>query len=87
MELGDNLRFEILKLTNSPGWSELILELVEKDAGVFLWVHLVIKYLLQGLQNENDIEDLQRRLRLIPADYEEYFTYTITCWTDSTLSR
>ncbi len=77
MELGENPRFERLKLTNSPGWSELILELVEKDAGVFLWVHLVIKYLLQGLRNGDDIEDLQRRLRLIPADYEEYFTYTM----------
>jgi len=35
------------------------------------------EYLLQGLRNEDDIEDLQRRLRLIPADYEEYFTYTM----------
>ncbi len=44
---------------------------------MFLWVHLVVKYLFQGLQNEDDIEDLQKRLRLIPADYEEYFTYTM----------
>jgi len=43
VELGDNPRFERLKLTNSPGWSELILKLVEKDAGVFLWVHLVVQ--------------------------------------------
>jgi len=77
VELGDNPRFERLELTNSPGWSELILELVEKDAGVFLWVHLVVKNWLQGLRNEDDIEDPQRRLRLIPADYEEHFTYTM----------
>lgn len=43
VELGDNPRFERLKLTNSPGWSELILKLVEKDSGVFLWVHLVVQ--------------------------------------------
>ncbi|KAH7364678.1 hypothetical protein BKA65DRAFT_491856 [Rhexocercosporidium sp. MPI-PUGE-AT-0058] len=39
-----------------------------KANGVFLWVKLVTKSLLDGLRNQDNIDDLQRRLESIPSD-------------------
>ncbi|RDL35942.1 uncharacterized protein BP5553_06554 [Venustampulla echinocandica] len=55
----------------------LVEEIVEKSAGVFLWVTLVVKSLLEGLQNSDRISDLQRRLRQLPADLEDLYLVMI----------
>lgn len=47
--------------------AELIQEIIAKADGVFLWVTLVTKSLLNGLMNKDGIEDLRRRLRELPA--------------------
>lgn len=44
--------------------AELIADIVLKAEGVFLWVNLVIKSLLNGLQDRNTLSDLQRRVDL-----------------------
>lgn len=44
-----------------------------KADGVFLWVSLVVSSLLEGLQNRDDISDLQRRIDLLPPDLESLF--------------
>lgn len=51
----------------------LVEEIVSTARGVFLWVRLVVSELLNGLGNEDDIGDLQRRLRRLPRDLEDYF--------------
>lgn len=52
---------------------DLVRDVVEAANGVFLWVFLVIRSLLEGLTNDDRIVDLQRRLRLLPTDLNEYF--------------
>ena len=56
-------------------FDEIIAELVNKAQGVFLWVHLVVRSLIEGLQNCDRIVDLQRRLRDFPSDLEQYFQH------------
>ena len=56
-------------------FDEIIVELVNKAQGVFLWVHLVVRSLIEGLQNCDRIVDLQRRLRDFPSDLEQYFQH------------
>lgn len=42
--------------------------------GVFLWVYLVVRQLLEGLEEYNeDIPTLMKRLKDFPTDLEEYF--------------
>jgi hypothetical protein len=43
-------------------------ELLEKSEGVFLWVSLVVKLLVDGLEAGDAIEDLQIKLRALPSD-------------------
>jgi hypothetical protein len=52
----------------------LVEEIVSSASGVFLWVKLVVRSLLEGLQNGDQIEDLQLRLRDLPQDIEALFT-------------
>lgn len=40
---------------------------------VFLWVELVVKSLLNGLSNQDRIEDLLRRLRAMPRGLEAFY--------------
>jgi hypothetical protein len=56
----------------------LVEEIVSSASGVFLWVKLVVKSLLKGLQDGNQIEDLQLRLRSLPQDLEALFTLMLS---------
>jgi hypothetical protein len=58
--------------------SELVAEIVGKAKGVFLWVFLVVRSLIEGLTNCDRTIDLQRRLREFPEDLEEYFKHILT---------
>jgi hypothetical protein len=70
-------------LENDPGFQELkqrdhccpnlVQDVVDAAEGVFLWVFLVVRSLLEGLTNADRIVDLQRRLRDLPTDLNEYF--------------
>ena len=56
---------------------ELVEEVVSKAQGVFLWVFLVVRSLITGLTNADRITDLRRRLHLLPADLESYFSHML----------
>ncbi|PQE22020.1 Vegetative incompatibility HET-E-1 protein [Rutstroemia sp. NJR-2017a BBW] len=55
--------------------SRLTTEIVDRSNGVFLWVFLVVRSLLRGLTDDNDIETLLMRLSSLPVDLEDYFLH------------
>lgn len=70
--LENDFGFQELKQRDSH-CLDLIQNVVDAAKGVFLWVFLVVRSLLEGLTNADRIVDLQRRLRLLPTDLNEYF--------------
>lgn len=56
----------------------LVEEIVSSASGVFLWVKLVVRSLLGGLQNGDKIGDLQSRLQDLPRDLEALFTHMLS---------
>jgi hypothetical protein len=60
-----------------PASEELVATLVDKASGVFLWVKLAVRSLLDGLRNYDGIEELQRRLVELPPDLETFYDYMI----------
>ncbi|OCK82329.1 hypothetical protein K432DRAFT_349202 [Lepidopterella palustris CBS 459.81] len=68
--------FQRLK-KKDPRYQDLVFEITDKAQGVFLWVFLVVRSLLEGLVNADRIPDLQRRLRQIPGDLERFFQYML----------
>ena len=53
------------------------LEIVDRAEGVFLWVYLVVRSLLEGLSNGDNLALLERRLRSLPTDLERFFDHII----------
>jgi hypothetical protein len=53
--------------------NDLVTEIQTKAEGVFLWVKLVVRLLVDGLESGDDMKDLKRKLRLLPADLRELY--------------
>lgn len=51
----------------------LIDEVTGKAYGVFLWVYLVVRSLLDGLRDGDSMKDLITRITYLPSDLEELF--------------
>ena len=64
-------RFRELANRN-PQAQHLVESVRERAEGVFLWVFLVIRSLLSGLTEDDDIPMLQRRLEKLPTDLETF---------------
>ncbi|KAM0428951.1 hypothetical protein ACHAPT_006754 [Fusarium lateritium] len=58
---------------SSDEYAGLITDMVQRANGVFLWVALVVRELLDGLVEEDDIFMLRRRLDSLPEDLEGFF--------------
>lgn len=70
--LVENSRFTAL-LGREPNALSLVYEIRDKAQGVFLWVTLVVKSLLSGLTQHDDLDELTRRLHTLPTDLREFF--------------
>ena len=71
--LCQNPRFIELQSRQPKHASRFKTEIAKKASGVFLWVDLVVRSLLQGLRNSDRISDLQKRLRALPDDLENVY--------------
>lgn len=58
-------------------YAELIEQITQRAKGVFLWVFLVVRSLLEGLKYADRVSDLQRRLDTFPEDLESFFQHMI----------
>jgi hypothetical protein len=77
-KLGANDQMQELHRKEPELAPKLVLEIIEKADGVFLWVRLVVFSLLRGLRNSDEISDLQRRLRLLPPSLENLFSHMLS---------
>jgi hypothetical protein len=70
--LGKNSRFQQLQ-KGDPECPNFVRDIVYQADGVFLWVFLVTRSLLDGLTNSDRIKDLKDRLNETPKDLQDYF--------------
>lgn len=76
----DNLEFhpDFQRIrARDPQADALLKEITSRAQGVFLWVYLVVRSLVRGLQNRDRMIDLQRRLREFPSDLDDFFTHIL----------
>jgi hypothetical protein len=74
-KLHSNPAFKRLAAEESGTSLELIKEIVQKADGVFLWVHIVVRSLLRGIQNLDEMSDLWKRVRLLPKELEPLYEH------------
>jgi hypothetical protein len=75
--LEEDPRFLELKRRETIASEHLVQQIIEKAQGVFLWVYLVVRSLLRGLTNSDDISDLEARLAELPGHLEAYFKHML----------
>ncbi|KAF2158874.1 hypothetical protein M409DRAFT_34136, partial [Zasmidium cellare ATCC 36951] len=70
-----NYVFEELSehIEDQPEVKTLLDEIAEKAQGVFLWVYLTVKSLLEGLDEGDSIRILRQRVEQLPSDLGAYF--------------
>lgn len=71
--LSQNEKYKSLQLENPNQADHLVQEISDAADGVFLWVYLVVRDLLNGLSNNDDLSTLRRRLRNVPRELDRYF--------------
>jgi hypothetical protein len=76
-KLSNNPRYEVLAQREPNRAPALVNDIVTRAEGVFLWVTLVVKSLLDGMGNRDGITDLQRRLSLLPSDLEDLYAHML----------
>lgn len=76
-KLHDHPRMQQLAYQSPKDTKALVSDLVQAAQGVFLWVRLVVRSLLEGLQNHDEIAILTERLHELPTDLEELFRYML----------
>ena len=74
--LGADSRFRRLQKTHYE-YQNLLEDIINKAEGVFLWVFLVVRELLDGLTNMDTLTNLRLRLHLLPSDLEKYFQHIL----------
>lgn len=52
---------------------DIVTELKEKAQGVFLWIKLVVRLLVDGLESGDNMEDLRNKLRSLPPDLKDLY--------------
>lgn len=77
-KLIEHPRFREISIAEELGALQLIDEIVQRSLGVFLWVNLVVKSIVQGLTNHDGIEDLRRRLRELPPELDELYSLMLS---------
>ncbi len=62
---------------HDANYAALTEEVVKRSQGVFLWVSLAVKSLLEGLTHHDSVQTLQQRLAQFPPDLEGFFSLMI----------
>lgn len=72
--LGSHSRYEqILRTEHVARFQTLVSSVVEQAFGVFLWVQLAVWSLLDGLDQYDWIDELERRVQELPPELEQFY--------------
>ncbi|KAK5734911.1 hypothetical protein LTR17_008544 [Elasticomyces elasticus] len=72
----ENPRFKVL-VQQDGNVRDLVAKIRQRSEGVFLWVFLVVRSLLRGLTERDDLSVLQRRVSELPSELEKLFAQTL----------
>ncbi|KAK8096022.1 hypothetical protein PG999_014044 [Apiospora kogelbergensis] len=75
-KFNEHPQFQTLTQMNSE-YSQVVDAVVNRAQGVFLWVYLVVRTLLEGLTYHDSVSTLYQRLHEFPPDLELFFQHLI----------
>ncbi|KAL9617944.1 MAG: hypothetical protein Q9160_007310 [Pyrenula sp. 1 TL-2023] len=74
------LRLPLMKScpANHKETERLIRDISRKAEGVFLWAEIVVEDVRKGIENEDTLEMLQKRLDILPSSIEDLYRHMLT---------
>ncbi|KAK5655654.1 hypothetical protein OQA88_5587 [Cercophora sp. LCS_1] len=75
------------KMFSAADSTMLVDRIVDKSYGVFVWVFLSVKSLLRGLENHDNLEELQMILDELPSDLAELYEHMMNKMSPSYLKQ
>ncbi|KAF2277691.1 uncharacterized protein EI97DRAFT_375181, partial [Westerdykella ornata] len=66
-----------MRVSDPTEFQQLVEEIIAKASGVFLWVTLAVRSLLEGLTNFDRMADLRFRLKEIPDDLTQLYWHML----------
>lgn len=73
-----NRAYQRLIVSECPSKRDLVHDIVDKAEGVFLWVTLVVRSLLDGIRNRDEMFHLWKRFDLMPPELEFLYGHFLT---------
>jgi hypothetical protein len=73
-ELCTQPQFQHFRMDQPTEATALVDGVATKASGVFLWVTLVVRSLIEGLQNGDNVRELQQRLAQIPPELDDLYS-------------
>lgn len=73
-ELCTQRQFQNLKRDQPHDAANLVEAIAKKASGVFLWVNLVVRSLVEGLRDGDKISELAKRLAELPPELDELYS-------------
>ena len=77
-ELTHNGRMKALQDLGPGSSTDLVDEIVSRAEGVFLWVTLVLKSIVNGVGRHETVPELRNRLRSVPSDLRDFYDHLFT---------
>ena len=76
-KLVSHTHMQTLRTRDKSAAEQLVTDICCKAQGVFLWVMLVVRSLMKGLQSRDRISELERRLEKLPPDLEALYDHML----------
>lgn len=76
-QIKDKKYMQLLSEFQPEDVDRLVQEIFERSSGIFLWVVLVVKSLLRGLIDGDQMDDLRRRLYQYPRELEPLYKHML----------
>ncbi|KAF7506902.1 hypothetical protein GJ744_011143 [Endocarpon pusillum] len=76
-ELSKHRHVHLIEVATPGATDELVETITSKASGVFLWVAVVMKLLIRGLQDCDTVADLRRRLIDLPEELEQLYSHML----------
>lgn len=70
-------RTKLLVAGHTKWIPETVHELLRKAEGVFLWVRLAVDDQIEGVKDEDSLEQLAERLQLLPSEMEDLYVHIL----------
>ena len=87
VQISDDLNEDRFNTKHTDNLSKIILDVIYRADGVFLWVRLVARSLVEGVRRRDSVKVLRQKIEKLPKGLEPLFDQMLSCKDSSDQER